>query len=75
MTAGDWERKADALWYWHAIEMFDPQGIPALLSRRELAEREPGSWCVEAVPFSEWADVPGFGVFDDPARFPRVPFD
>ncbi|MBV9445181.1 MAG: hypothetical protein JO345_04695, partial [Streptosporangiaceae bacterium] len=51
MTAGDWERKADVLRYWHAIEMFDPQGIPALLSRRELAEREPGSWCVEAVPF------------------------
>jgi hypothetical protein len=24
--------------------------------------------------FSEWADVPSFGVFDDPARFPRVPF-
>ena len=25
--------------------------------------------------FSEWTDVPSFGVFDDPARFPRVPFD
>lgn len=25
--------------------------------------------------FSEWTDVPSFGVFDDPARFPRVCFD
>lgn len=42
---------ANVLRYWHAIEMFDPQGIPALLSRRDLAAREPGSRCVEAVPF------------------------
>ena len=25
--------------------------------------------------FSEWTDVPSFGVFDDPARFRRVRFD
>jgi len=49
---------ANVLRYWHAIEMFDPQGIPALLSRRELAEREPGSWCVEAVPFLAGEPVP-----------------
>jgi hypothetical protein len=58
VTAGDWDRMADVLRYWHAIEMFDPQGIPALLSRRELAEREPGSRCVEAVPFLAGAPAP-----------------
>jgi AAA domain-containing protein len=49
---------ASVLRYWHAIEMFDPQGIPGLLSRRELAEREPGSWCVETVPFLAGEPVP-----------------
>ena len=66
---------ADVLRYWHAIEMFDPQGIPAVLSRRELAEREPGSWCVEAVPFLAGEPVPKLPWQEGHPRYGEPPKD
>jgi hypothetical protein len=66
---------ADVLRYWHAIEMFDPQGIPALLSRRELAAREPGSWCVEAVPFLAGEPAPKLPWQEGHLRYEEPPRD
>jgi hypothetical protein len=48
---------AQVLAYWHAVEMFDPHGIPRPL-RREALDREPGTRCVEALKLEAGQPLP-----------------
>jgi len=57
-VTGAAERAVDILAYWHAVEMFDPQGIPAPPTAREQRNRRPGSDCVERIRLAPGAAVP-----------------
>ena len=57
-VTGDSGRVADILAYWHAIEMFDPQGIPEPPKRAAVARRKSGSKCVERIRLAPQAPVP-----------------
>jgi hypothetical protein len=57
-VTGDSGRVADILAYWHAIEMFDPQGIPAPPKPAAASRRKPGSTCVERIRLAPQAPVP-----------------
>jgi AAA domain-containing protein len=52
------ERAVDILAYWHAVEMFDPQEIPALPTAREQRNRRPGGDCVERIRLAPGMTVP-----------------
>jgi len=51
-------RVADILAYWHAVEMFDPQGIPEPPKHAAASRRKPGSKCVERIRLAPRAPVP-----------------
>ena len=57
-VTGDSGRVADILAYWHAIEMFDPQGIPEPPKRATAARRKPGSKIVERIRWPAPTDRP-----------------
>jgi hypothetical protein len=58
IVTGDSGRVADILAYWHAIEMFDPQGIPEPPKPAAASKRKPGSKCVERIRLARLAPVP-----------------
>jgi hypothetical protein len=57
-VTGAAEQAVDILAYWHAVEMFDPQRIPAPPTAREQRNRRPGSDCVERILLVPGAAVP-----------------
>jgi hypothetical protein len=49
---------ADILSYWHAVELFDPHGIPALPKPGAALRRKPGTECVERIRLTAEVTIP-----------------